>query len=71
MSESDDLTRHIKELEAENRGLKTALEMSYDITLECLGNALGLKAASTQDHSKRVTGFSIGIARAMGIRGIG
>jgi|SRR5579863_2166097 len=70
MPESDDLTRRIQELEAENRGLKTALsnlERSYDITLESLGDALELKEASTEGHSKRVTAFTIGIAKAMGI----
>jgi len=43
------------------------LERSYDITLEALGDALDLKDAETEGHSKRVTAFSIAIARAMGI----
>jgi len=70
MSELDDLTRRIQELENENRRLKTALsdlETSYDVTLQSLGDALDLKEASTEGHSKRVTAFSIGIARAMGL----
>ena len=46
----------------------TTLEQSYDITLEALGNALDLKDAETGSHSKRVTAYAIGIARAMGIR---
>lgn len=41
------------------------LERSYDITLEALGNALDLKDAETEGHSKRVTAFTIAIARAM------
>jgi putative nucleotidyltransferase with HDIG domain len=41
------------------------LERSYDITLEALGDALDLKDAETEGHSKRVTGFTIAIARAM------
>ena len=41
------------------------LERSYDITLEALGNALDLKDAETEGHSRRVTGFTIAIARAM------
>lgn len=43
------------------------LERSYDITLEALGNALALKQAEPEDHSKRVTAFTIAIARAMGL----
>jgi putative nucleotidyltransferase with HDIG domain len=43
------------------------LERSYDITLEALGNALDLKDAETEGHSKRVTAYSIVIARAMNI----
>ena len=43
------------------------LERSYDITLEALGDALDLKDAETEGHSKRVTGFTIAIARAMGL----
>ncbi len=45
------------------------LERSYDITLEALGDALDLKDAETEGHSKRVTAFTIAIARAMGIPG--
>jgi putative nucleotidyltransferase with HDIG domain len=43
------------------------LERSYDITLEALGDALDLKDAETEGHSKRVTAFTIAIARAIGI----
>lgn len=45
----------------------TDLERSYDITLEALGDALDLKDAETEGHSKRVTAFTIAIARAMGL----
>jgi putative nucleotidyltransferase with HDIG domain len=41
------------------------LERSYDITLEALGDALDLKDAETEGHSKRVTAFTIAIARAL------
>jgi response regulator RpfG family c-di-GMP phosphodiesterase len=44
-----------------------ALERSYDMTLEGFGDALALKDASTAEHSKRVTAFTVGIARAMGL----
>jgi putative nucleotidyltransferase with HDIG domain len=43
------------------------LERSYDITLEALGDALDLKDAETEGHSKRVTAFTIAIARAVGL----
>jgi putative nucleotidyltransferase with HDIG domain len=45
------------------------LERSYDITLEALGDALDLKDAETEGHSKRVTAFTIAMARAMGMSG--
>src|SRR5256714_14598752 len=45
------------------------LERSYDITLEALGDALDLKDAETEGHSRRVTAFTIAIARAMGLSG--
>jgi len=45
------------------------LERSYDITLEALGDALDLKDAETEGHSKRVTAFTIAIARAMDLPG--
>ncbi|HKW19091.1 MAG TPA: HD domain-containing phosphohydrolase [Terriglobales bacterium] len=45
----------------------SSLEKSYDITLEALGNALDLKDAETEGHSKRVTAYTIAIARAMGL----
>jgi putative nucleotidyltransferase with HDIG domain len=43
------------------------LERSYDVTLEALGDALDLKDAETEGHSRRVTAFTIQIARAMGL----
>jgi putative nucleotidyltransferase with HDIG domain len=49
------------------RHTMTDLERSYDITLEALGDALDLKDAETEGHSKRVTAFTIAIARAMGL----
>lgn len=51
------------------RHAMTDLERSYDITLEALGDALDLKDAETEGHSKRVTAFTIAIARAMGLSG--
>jgi putative nucleotidyltransferase with HDIG domain len=45
----------------------SSLERSYDMTLEALGDALDLKDRETEGHSKRVTAFTIAIARAMGL----
>src|SRR6202795_3373912 len=41
------------------------LERSYDITLQALGDALDLKDAETEGHSRRVTAFTIAIERAI------
>ncbi len=49
------------------RHTMTELERSYDITLEALGDALDLKDAETEGHSKRVTAYTIAIARTMGL----
>ena len=59
-------------VEARTNQLQTAmndLTRSYDITLEALGDALDLKDKETEGHSRRVTAFTIAIARAMGLAG--
>jgi putative nucleotidyltransferase with HDIG domain len=43
------------------------LEHSYDVTLEALGDALDLKNSEGEGHSKRVTAYTIAIARALGV----
>jgi len=43
------------------------LEKSYDITLEVLGDALDLKDKETEGHSRRVTAYTIAMARKMGL----
>ncbi len=43
------------------------LEHSFDITLEALGEALDVKSSDPPGHSKRVTAYTIALARAMGI----
>jgi len=43
------------------------LEHSYDVTLEALGDALDLRDSETEGHSKRVTAYTIMLARAMGV----
>ncbi len=50
--------------------LRTALldlERSYDITLEAMGAALDLRDEETEGHSRRVTAYTVALARAMGI----
>jgi putative nucleotidyltransferase with HDIG domain len=43
------------------------LEKSYDFTLEAMGDALDLRDAETEGHSRRVTAYTIALARAMGL----
>ena len=55
----------VEERTAQLKGALEQLEQSYDDTLEALGGALDLKDAETEGHSKRVTAFTIAIAKAM------
>jgi putative nucleotidyltransferase with HDIG domain len=43
------------------------LERSYDITLEAMGDALDLRDEETEGHSRRVTAYTIALAKAMGL----
>jgi putative nucleotidyltransferase with HDIG domain len=43
------------------------LERSYDITLEAMGDALDLRDAETEGHSRRVTAYTIALAREFGL----
>ena len=43
------------------------LERSYDNTLEAMGDALDLRDAETEGHSKRVTAYTIALAREVGL----
>ena len=43
------------------------LEKSYDMMIEALGDALDLKDKETEFHSRRVTKYTIEIARKMGL----
>ncbi len=43
------------------------LERSYDVTLEAMGDALDLRDEETEGHSKRVTAYTIALAREMSI----
>jgi putative nucleotidyltransferase with HDIG domain len=44
------------------------LERSYDITLEAMGDALDLRDAETEGHSRRVTAYTVALARELGIK---
>jgi putative nucleotidyltransferase with HDIG domain len=55
----------VEERTAQLKGALEQLEQSYDDTLEALGGALDLKDAETEGHCKRVTAFTIAIAKAM------
>jgi putative nucleotidyltransferase with HDIG domain len=47
------------------RAATADLERSYDVTLEAMGDALDLRDEETEGHSKRVTAYTIALARAM------
>jgi len=68
-SRVDEQTAQLRQMNAELKNANAELRKSYDITLEALGDALDLKDAETEGHSKRVTAFTIEIARAMGLEG--
>ena len=61
------LEKQVEERTAQLQGALEQLEQSYDDTLEALGGALDLKDAETEGHCKRVTAFTIAIAKAMGV----
>ena len=49
------------------RSTMEELERSYDTTLEAMGDALDLRDEETEGHSKRVTAYTIAMARIMGL----
>ena len=61
------LEKLVEERTAQLQGALDQLERSYDDTLEALGGALDLKDAETEGHCKRVTAFTIAIAKAMDV----
>ncbi len=58
------LEQLVEERTPQQKGALEQLEQSYDDTLEALGGALDLKDAETEGHCKRVTAFTIAIAKA-------
>jgi putative nucleotidyltransferase with HDIG domain len=71
ITETTAIIRHLESLLAakteELHSLTNELTRSYDNTLQLLGDALDLKDSETEGHSRRVTAFTIAIARAMGV----
>src|ERR1700675_3433316 len=61
------LEKLVEERTTQLQGALERLEQSYDDTLEALGGALDLKDAETEGHCKRVTAFTIAIAKAMDV----
>ncbi len=61
------LENQVEERTAQLADTLKQLEQSYDDTLEALGGALDLKDAETEGHSKRVTAYTIAIAKAMNV----
>ena len=63
--------QHLEEMVAERTSqLQAALrqiECSYEDTLQALGAAIDLRDSETAGHSRRVCGYSLQIARAMGL----
>jgi putative nucleotidyltransferase with HDIG domain len=59
------LEQIVEERTAQLKGALEQIEQSYDDTLEALGGALDLRDAETEGHCKRVTAFTIAIAKAM------
>lgn len=53
--------------ESRLRQAMTDLERSYDITLQAFGDTLRLKHSETEAHARRVTAYTISIARVMGL----
>jgi len=49
------------------RAIMQDLERSYDITIGAMGDALDLRDQETEGHSKRVTAYTIELARAFGV----
>jgi putative nucleotidyltransferase with HDIG domain len=61
------LEEQVKVRTRELQNAMSELERSYDITLQALGSALDMKDAETEGHSRRVTAFTIAIARQLGL----
>jgi putative nucleotidyltransferase with HDIG domain len=59
------LEQLVNERTGKLRELMTDLERSYDVTIEAMGDALDMRDEETEGHSKRVTAYTVALARAM------
>jgi len=63
--------QHLEEMISARTGRLRAtmqdLERSYDITIAAMGDALDLRDQETEGHSKRVTAYTIELARTLGV----
>jgi putative nucleotidyltransferase with HDIG domain len=63
--------QHLEEIISARTGRLRAtmqdLERSYDITIEAMGDALDLRDQETEGHSRRVTAYTIELARALSV----
>ncbi|MBS1821138.1 MAG: response regulator [Acidobacteria bacterium] len=65
--------QHLEEIISARTGRLRAtmqdLERSYDITIEAMGDALDLRDEETEGHSRRVTAYTVALARSVGVDG--
>jgi putative nucleotidyltransferase with HDIG domain len=55
----------VRERTGKLREIMADLERSYDVTIEAMGDALDMRDEETEGHSKRVTAYTVALARAM------
>jgi putative nucleotidyltransferase with HDIG domain len=70
--QSHQLRHHLEDAVSDRtqrlRSAMADLELSYDVTLEAMGGAVDLRDETT-GHSRRVTAYSVALARAVGVDG--
>ena len=64
------LERLLQERNAQLHEMMADLERSYDVTIEAMGDALDLRDEETEGHSKRVTAYTVALARQMELSGV-
>ncbi|SFS14806.1 HDIG domain-containing protein [Granulicella pectinivorans] len=62
------LEEAVQERTARLRQTMVELERSYDITIEAMGGALDLRDEETEGHSRRVTAYTVAMAREVGMQ---
>jgi putative nucleotidyltransferase with HDIG domain len=61
------LEEAVEESTARLRQAMVELERSYDTTIEAMGGALDLRDEETKEHSRRVTAYTVAMAREIGL----